>query len=156
MSRIRVRATNVLRPVLLGGLLAAAIHNMDGVGGRPGWAWIFILEGLVTVVCAVASFFILSDFPDTAKFLNETERECYHNMSRYHADDVLSCAPGVWVVRKLQADMKYSAGGETFKMKYVWQCLTDRQTWLASEFLPLPRIKCIINKYYKVGIYMGL
>ncbi|OJT10069.1 hypothetical protein TRAPUB_13425 [Trametes pubescens] len=99
------------------GLLAAAIHNMDGVGGRPGWAWIFILEGLVTVVCAVASFFILSDFPDTAKFLNETER--------------------VWVVRKLQADMKYSAGGETFKMKYVWQSLTDRQTWLA------------------MGIYMG-
>lgn len=25
------------------GLLAAAIQNMDGIGGRPGWAWIFIL-----------------------------------------------------------------------------------------------------------------
>ena len=25
------------------GLLAAAIENMDGVRGRPGWAWIFIL-----------------------------------------------------------------------------------------------------------------
>jgi MFS family permease len=22
-----------------GGLLAAAIANMDGVGGKPGWAW---------------------------------------------------------------------------------------------------------------------
>ena len=48
---------------------------MDGVGGKPGWAWIFILEGLFTVLCAIASFFILSDFPDTAKFLNETERK---------------------------------------------------------------------------------
>ena len=57
------------------GLLAAAIVKMDGVGGKPGWAWIFILEGLLTVVCAIASFFILSDFPDTAKFLSETERE---------------------------------------------------------------------------------
>ncbi|KAM5533070.1 hypothetical protein V8D89_013213, partial [Ganoderma adspersum] len=56
------------------------------------WAWIFILEGLFTVLCAVASFFILSDFPDTAKFLTDTER--------------------VWVVRRLQADMKFSAGGE--------------------------------------------
>jgi MFS family permease len=27
-----------------GGLLAAAINNMKGVGGKPGWAWIFILE----------------------------------------------------------------------------------------------------------------
>jgi hypothetical protein len=25
-------------------LLAAAITNMHGVGGKPGWAWIFILE----------------------------------------------------------------------------------------------------------------
>lgn len=25
------------------GLLAAAILNMDGKGGKPGWAWIFIL-----------------------------------------------------------------------------------------------------------------
>ncbi|KAJ8474468.1 hypothetical protein ONZ51_g7199 [Trametes cubensis] len=99
------------------GLLAAAIHNMDGVGGKPGWAWIFILEGLVTVLCAIASFFILSDFPDTAKFLTETER--------------------VWVVRRLQADMKFSAGGERFKMKYVWQSLADWKTWLA------------------MGIYMG-
>ena len=25
------------------GLLAAAIENMNGIGGRPGWAWIFIV-----------------------------------------------------------------------------------------------------------------
>jgi hypothetical protein len=25
------------------GLLAAAILNMNGKGGKPGWAWIFIL-----------------------------------------------------------------------------------------------------------------
>nr|VWO94410.1 Uncharacterized protein [Ganoderma boninense] len=90
---------------------------MDGVGGRPGWSWIFILEGLLTVLCAIASFFILSDFPDTAKFLTDTER--------------------VWVVRRLQADMKFSAGGEPFKMKYVWQAFSDLNTWLA------------------MGIYMG-
>jgi hypothetical protein len=26
------------------GLLAFAISKMDGLGGRPGWAWIFLLE----------------------------------------------------------------------------------------------------------------
>lgn len=50
---------------------------MDGIGGKPGWAWIFILEGLFTVICAVLSFWILQDFPDNAKFLSETEREWY-------------------------------------------------------------------------------
>jgi MFS family permease len=33
-----------------GGLLAAAITLMDGVGGRAGWAWIFILEVSVSLV----------------------------------------------------------------------------------------------------------
>lgn len=36
-----------------GGLLAAAIAKMDGISGKPGWAWIFILEGLATVVAGV-------------------------------------------------------------------------------------------------------
>jgi len=39
-----------------GGLLAAAIEKMNGLGGRPGWAWIFILEGIVTVLFGFASF----------------------------------------------------------------------------------------------------
>ncbi|TFY82826.1 hypothetical protein EWM64_g1190 [Hericium alpestre] len=99
------------------GLLAAAIHNMDGIGGKPGWAWIFILEGLFTVLIAVASFWIVQDFPDTAKFLTEPER--------------------VFVVRRLQDDMQFSAGGEKFKMKYVWDALTDWKTYIA------------------MGIYMG-
>lgn len=33
---------------------------MDGVGGKPGWAWIFILEGLATVVVATISFWMVS------------------------------------------------------------------------------------------------
>lgn len=33
-----------------GGLLARGISEMDGVAGRDGWAWIFILEGLATLV----------------------------------------------------------------------------------------------------------
>lgn len=48
---------------------------MDGIGGRPGWAWIFILEGLATILAASASFWIIQDFPDTAKFLTDTERQ---------------------------------------------------------------------------------
>ena len=33
-----------------GGLLARGIAEMQGVGGKDGWAWIFILEGLVTFI----------------------------------------------------------------------------------------------------------
>ncbi|KAJ3550419.1 hypothetical protein NM688_g5080 [Phlebia brevispora] len=93
-----------------GGLLAAAISNMDGVGGKPGWAWIFILEGLITVVAGFASFWIIQDFPDTAKFLTEEER--------------------TFVIRRLQQDDQFSAAGEKLRMKYIWQSLLDWKTWV--------------------------
>ena len=48
-----------------GGLLAAAIVNMDGVGGKPGWAWIFILEGLATIIVAGLSYFMVRSFTPT-------------------------------------------------------------------------------------------
>ncbi|KAK2735623.1 hypothetical protein FQN57_001169 [Myotisia sp. PD_48] len=56
------------------GFLAYAIAGMRGVGGYNGWRWIFIIEGIVTVVIAIASKFIIPDWPENAKFLNETER----------------------------------------------------------------------------------
>lgn len=47
---------------------------MDGVGGYRSWRWLFILEGLATVIVAVASKFLIVDWPETASFLNEDER----------------------------------------------------------------------------------
>ena len=60
---------------MIGGLLAAAIANMDGISGKPAWAWIFIIEGLLTVLVGITSFWVIQDFPDTAKFLTEDERK---------------------------------------------------------------------------------
>jgi len=95
-----------------GGLLAAAISNMEGVGGKPAWAWVFILEGLATFLAGAASFWIIQDFPDTAKFLTEAERTV--------------------VIRRLQSDDQFSAGGETFKVKYIFKSILDWKTWVGS------------------------
>lgn len=56
------------------GLLAYAMAHMEGIGGYGGWRWIFILEGLATVVVSVASYFLVPDWPETAKFFKDDER----------------------------------------------------------------------------------
>ncbi|KAI6013225.1 major facilitator superfamily domain-containing protein [Pisolithus marmoratus] len=56
------------------GLLAAAITDMDGIGGKPGWAWIFILEGSLTFAFGIFSFLLLPRSPETAHFLSSEER----------------------------------------------------------------------------------
>jgi len=83
---------------------------MDGIGGKPGWAWIFIMEGLITVVAGFLSFWIIQDFPDNAKFLSDAERTV--------------------IIRRLQGDDQYSAAGEKLRIKYILQSLTDWKTYL--------------------------
>jgi len=92
-----------------GGLLAAAIAKMKGVGGKPGWAWIFILEGLATIIVGVVSYWMVHDFPDDAKFLNPQDR--------------------ARVLRRLKEDKQSSAEHEEFKMSYVWASLQDWKTY---------------------------
>ena len=56
------------------GLLAAGIAKMDGVGGYEGWRWIFLLEGLTTILLGITCFFLLIDSPAlSGKWLDPDE-----------------------------------------------------------------------------------
>ena len=47
---------------------------MEGVGGLAGWQWIFILEGLITVIGGIASIFLIYNGPESAGFLTAEEK----------------------------------------------------------------------------------
>lgn len=49
------------------GLLAAAIQQMEGLGGMRGWSWIFLLEGLFTVCFGIFAFFVLPNSPEQVR-----------------------------------------------------------------------------------------
>ncbi|KEZ45652.1 hypothetical protein SAPIO_CDS2017 [Scedosporium apiospermum] len=55
------------------GLLAAAIAQMDGVRNLEGWRWIFILEGVASVLIGLMCFFFLPDSPSLSKWLAPDE-----------------------------------------------------------------------------------
>lgn len=93
------------------GLLAAAIAKLDGVGGKCGWAWIFIL-GLTTIVIGLISYWMVYDFPGQAKFLSDVDRRR--------------------VLRRLALDQQASATYELWKTSYLWDSLKDYKTWLGA------------------------
>ncbi|KAK7438662.1 major facilitator superfamily transporter [Colletotrichum acutatum] len=101
------------------GLLAFAISKMDGIGGLEGWRWIFILEGIVTVLVAIMAFFALHDFPETAKFLTEEERAFIVFRLKYQGQ-----------VQGKQENRVQVAEAEEFKWKYVVDAFTDWQIWI--------------------------
>lgn len=76
-SRYAWLYTSVALAGAFSGLLAGVITEyMDGTGGIAGWRWLFILEGLASVVVGAAVFFIMPDYPTStkSKFLTEDER----------------------------------------------------------------------------------
>ncbi|KZT39648.1 MFS general substrate transporter [Sistotremastrum suecicum HHB10207 ss-3] len=58
-----------------GGLLASAIVKLDGHAGLAGWRWIFILEGIASVLIGVLAAVMLPQSLATAKFLTPEERQ---------------------------------------------------------------------------------
>lgn len=59
-----------------GGAIAFGIGGgMNGLRGLQGWRWLFILEGTPSCLCATLVFFFFPDFPETASWLSEEERE---------------------------------------------------------------------------------
>ncbi|KAI9293029.1 MFS general substrate transporter [Neoconidiobolus thromboides FSU 785] len=58
-----------------GGLIAYGIDYLDNSGGLKSWQWIFIIEGLPTVLLGVLTWFIMPSSPQTAKWLTEEEKE---------------------------------------------------------------------------------
>lgn len=57
-----------------GGLLAYVILKMDGVAGYAGWRWVYIIEGVFSVVVAIIVWFGLPNDPSNAYFLNAREK----------------------------------------------------------------------------------
>lgn len=91
-----------------GGIFAYAIGKMEGVGERRGWQWIFIIEGILTVVVSLFAYFIVPTWPHTAKFLDDDER------SR--------------LLERLKADSD-AGHDERFKWYYVRQAVSDHLVW---------------------------
>jgi MFS transporter, ACS family, DAL5 transporter family protein len=56
-----------------GGILAWGIGHMH-VGSYRGWRWIFILEGILTIVISLAAYFLVYNYPATATFLTPEEK----------------------------------------------------------------------------------
>ncbi|VVD76850.1 MFS transporter [Pandoraea terrigena] len=60
---------------VLGGPLSGAIMSgMEGLGGMHGWQWLFLVEGLPTVVLGYVLYRMLPDRPARAPWLTDAEK----------------------------------------------------------------------------------
>lgn len=74
---------------------------------------VFILEGILTVLVACATPFVLPDDPATCSFLTEEEKAIVAHRLKYDSG-----------TRHGSFDAQ-----ESFKWKYVWSALNDYKVW---------------------------
>ena len=60
---------------LIGGPLSAALLRLDGRAGLAGWQWLFLVEGLPSLIMGFAVLRWLPDRPADAKWLTPEQRE---------------------------------------------------------------------------------
>ncbi|PIK70773.1 MFS transporter [Methylobacterium frigidaeris] len=76
--RARVLATftvSIPLATFLGSPLSVALLELDGLFGLRGWQWLFVLEGMPTVLLGVACLFVLTDKPKDAAWLAPAQRD---------------------------------------------------------------------------------
>jgi ACS family tartrate transporter-like MFS transporter len=59
---------------VVGGPLSSALLKLNGVGGLSGWQWLFLFEGVPTVLVGISVLFVLKDGPGVADWLKPEER----------------------------------------------------------------------------------
>ena len=59
----------------LGAAASGYLLRLDGVGGLAGWQWLFVLEGLPTVLLGALTWWYLDDKPADARWLSAAEKQ---------------------------------------------------------------------------------
>lgn len=71
-----------------GSIVNFGLNKLNGTGGLAGWRWMFLVQGLITIVLGIITYFWMVDFPDQAHnslyFLTEEEQRLA--ISRIEAD----------------------------------------------------------------------
>ncbi|KAL5337489.1 major facilitator superfamily domain-containing protein [Aspergillus crustosus] len=58
-----------------GGAIAYGVGYLNGTHGHSAWRWLFFIEGAPSCASAILVWFFLPDYPESAKWLTEDERE---------------------------------------------------------------------------------
>ncbi|KAJ3504079.1 hypothetical protein NLJ89_g8125 [Agrocybe chaxingu] len=104
---------------IFGSFLAVGVLRMRGIQGKSGWRWLFLIEGLLTLLIGIATFFKMPPSPTQTKTWFRpkgwfTDREEVIATSRILRDD------------PTKGDMH---NREALTLKRLWQSLCDYDLW---------------------------
>ena len=78
-NSIAVTMLAIPASVIIGGPLCGWLMGVSNPLDVPGWRWMLLIEGLVTVAMAVVAYFVFVDKPSDARWLSDAEKDWIAN-----------------------------------------------------------------------------
>lgn len=88
------------------GILAYAFSRIN-VGSYRGWRWIFLLEGIITMVVVAGMFFIVDEYPQSSRWLTKSQRDIALHLISQDRDESADEKMTLRAVLSLMKDPKY-------------------------------------------------
>ena len=122
---------------VVGGPVSGALLTLTGAGGLAGWQWLFLLEGIPSVLLGIVVLVYLPNGPADAEWLTPEEREFL--IARVHADAV-----------RLKPDTTLAPdAAKTGDDSTVGAALTSGRVWLFGV-----TYFCIVSALYGITFWM--
>ncbi|MBY0523793.1 MAG: MFS transporter [Gemmataceae bacterium] len=152
----RFMAANALGAIINYPISGAIMEHLDQVGGLHGWQWVFLLEGIPSVLMGVLVLFYLTDRPEQAAWLTEDERswlaermsEEEQYREKRHGADLWRTAgdPRVWLLILVYFTVACGANGSSFYMpELVSNRFPDQNKLEVGLIATLPSICALIG-----------
>ncbi|KAI0970136.1 major facilitator superfamily domain-containing protein [Xylaria arbuscula] len=120
---------------IFSGLLAYGFDTVSGAGGLSGWQWLFLIEGIATIIIGLAIWFLLPDFPETASWLTDKEK--------------------AFVQARLPENAP-RASEQNFDIKEIWSSLKDKRLWLFTLIWALFTVGTSGVRFYQPTVIANL
>ena len=117
-------------------LSSAIVESMNGFWGLKGWQWVFVVEGIPTILLGCSVYFFLTDKPEKAEWLSTEERawlcakidaEQAHTLSGHGHHSLLAGMgnPRVWALSAVYMSIMFGFYGINF-----WTTTIIKETYL--------------------------
>jgi ACS family tartrate transporter-like MFS transporter len=139
---------------IVGGPLSGALFTLDGVGGLAGWQWIFVAEGIPSIVLGVSTLFFLTDRPEEARWLSAAEREHLEATMRGETDGIVRQGhvslrdallhPTVWLLGLLSFTLLVGLYSISFWLPQIVKAFSGRDNVEVAFLSAIPYVAAAI------------
>ena len=138
----------------IGSPISGLLLQLNGFGGLGGWQWLFLIEGVPSILLAFVTLMYLPDGPGKASWLTAAEKkwitdrleqERTHNAEQHHSSTREAMSSGrVWTFAGIYFAIVMSFYGITFWLPQIVKSFSGMSDFLVGCLAAIPWIAATV------------